>query len=123
MIKCKDCFRTTFRDRCFAHGKEECKCQGKEIDCDFFQERREAARIALDKEMERRLYMEWIDFEKQKPPHGDSVLGIDTDGNIEVYQYNSEYSNSLQKWEGIFRQFSITHWLPIPKPPKEDKHD
>lgn len=61
----------------------------------------------------------WISVEDRYPNDGDSVLTIDSEGVMEVYQYDIDWPNCFVKWDGIVKIFNITHWMPLPKPPEE----
>ena len=62
---------------------------------------------------------EWIPFDDIKPKDGQSVLGITTEGEMEVYQFDAEWKHCLCKYGGHVKTFNITHWMPLPEPPKE----
>lgn len=123
MLKCKDCRRFTWASYCNAAFEErkECPSHGDETACALYPERRQMAQEREVAELSRRITAEWFDFEKQKPVHGDSVLGIDTDGKMEVYQYSDEWSSCLMQYDGNIKTFNITHWMPLPKPPSDIK--
>ena len=122
ILKCDDCRRFTFGSYCIvdADDHKSCPSMGDETKCEHYPERRKNAQERLEAELSRRVAAKWYDFDKQKPVHGDCVLGIDTDGNIEVYQYSKEWSSCLMKFDGNIKAFNITHWTFLPKPPKDD---
>ena len=33
------------------------------------------------------------------------------------------YSNGVWYYDGLPTQATVTHWIPLPEPPKEDEHD
>ena len=62
---------------------------------------------------------EWISVEERLPEHGQKVLGIDSDGEIEVWCFDAEYP-SMCRYGGNLRAFDISRWMPLPEPPKEE---
>lgn len=120
MLKCKGCRRFTWRSYCYAEDetRKECPSHGDETKCELYPERRKIAQERWEAELSRRVAAEWFDFETQKPVHGDHVLGIDSQGDIEVYQYSEEWSSCLMKFDGNLKAFDITHWTLLPKPPR-----
>ena len=61
---------------------------------------------------------EWISFDDVKPEDGQSVLGITTEGEMEVYQFDANWQNCLCRYGGNMKVFNITHWCELPQPPK-----
>ena len=125
MLKCDGCRMFVWSSYCKVDADDSkdypsCPSNGDETKCELYPERRKNAQERLEAEIARRIDVEWIDFDKQKPVHGDSVLGIDTEEKIEVYQYSDEWSSCLMKFEGNIKVFNITHWTFLPKPPKYD---
>ena len=122
MLKCDGCRRFTWGSYCKVDGddRKACPSNGDETKCELYPERRKNAQERAEAEMARRIDVEWFDFDKQKPVHGDSVLGIDTEGKIEVYQYSDEWSSCLMQYGGNIKVFNITHWTFLPKPPTDD---
>ena len=121
MVKCDGCRRFVWCSYCKVDGdnRKVCPSNGDETKCELYPERRKRAQERLEAEMARRVKLEWYDFDNQKPVHGDCVLGIDSDGNIEVYQYSEEWSSCLMRYDGNIKVFNITHWTFLPKPPKD----
>ena len=64
--------------------------------------------------------MNWINFDKIKPADGQWVLSIDTDGKMETMYYDKNWSSCLCKYDGCLKTFNITHWMPLPEPPKDN---
>ena len=78
--------------------------------------------------------MKWIDIEFELPEVGETVL---VTGN----GFFNNYESSVQRWERVidpahkddkphwfgtremepYMDFKITHWMPLPKPPKKSK--
>lgn len=61
----------------------------------------------------------WISVEERLPEHGQKVLGIDSDGEIEVWCFDAEYP-SMCRYGGNLRAFDISRWMPLPEPPEVD---
>lgn len=122
MLKCKGCRRFTFGSFCHVEGekRQACPSNGDETKCEIYPDRRKNAQERLEAELSRRVTAKWFDFDRQKPVNGDCVLGIDTEGNMEVYQYREEWSGCLMRYDGNIKVFNITYWTLLPKPPKED---
>lgn len=64
---------------------------------------------------------EWISFDEVKPNDGQSVLGISTEGEIEVHQFYAKWENCLCQYGGNVKTFNITHWMPLPPAQKGEK--
>lgn len=60
----------------------------------------------------------WIPFDDVKPQDGQSVLGITTEGEMEVYQFDANWQFCLCRYGGNMKTFNITHWMHLPEPPK-----
>ena len=125
MLKCDGCIRFVWGSYCKVDADDSkdcpsCPSNGDETKCELYPERRKNAQEKAKAEIDRCIDVEWFDFDKQKPVHGDSVLGIDTEGNIDVYQYSDKWSSCLMKYDGNIKTFNITHWTFLPKPPKDD---
>jgi hypothetical protein len=78
--------------------------------------------------------MKWIDVEFELPEPGETVL-------VTGKGFFNNYESSVQRWERAidpnhkddephwfgtremepYEHFKITHWMPLPKPPKETK--
>lgn len=121
MLKCDGCRKFVWNSYCKVdeNNRKDCPSHGDETKCELYPERRKNAQERLKAEMERRVNLEWYDFDKQKPIHGDCVLGLNTEGEIEVYQYSEEWSSCLMRYDGVVKTFNITHWTFLPKLPKE----
>jgi len=70
----------------------------------------EVAIQALQAQAERR----WIPVSERLPEDGRTILTYTIGGNIEVFLYDS--STYQPVWYGV------THWMPLPEPPKEDNN-
>ena len=62
---------------------------------------------------------DWINFDEVKPDDGQWVLGISSEGEMEVYYYDKEWESCLCSCGGLCKTFNITHWMSLPKPPEE----
>ena len=63
---------------------------------------------------------DWVNFDETKPADGQWVLSIDSEGNMETMYFDAKWSSCLCKYHGNFKTFNITHWMALPKPPKEE---
>lgn len=64
---------------------------------------------------------EWISVEEQLPKLDTMVLVFTMRGSFEVARYNIYHNGTLPLWmtnEGIWKNEIITHWMPLPEPPK-----
>lgn len=62
--------------------------------------------------------MEWINFNEVKPLDGERVLSITSDGVMEVMYFNKDWQHCLCQYNENVKVFNITHWMPLPEPPK-----
>jgi hypothetical protein len=62
----------------------------------------------------------WISVEEKLPEHGQKVLSIDSDGEIEVWCFDAEYP-SMCRYGGNLRAFDISHWMQLPSAPTEEE--
>ena len=63
---------------------------------------------------------EWISIEERLPESLQRVLAIDTEGDMFTAVYVS-FATGRNAWSTSFRHLgSITHWMPLPEPPKGD---
>ena len=58
---------------------------------------------------------EWISVKDRLPDDGTKVLLYLDYGMIEASWYDSSYY--MPFWN------RVTHWMPLPEPPKEDEHE
>lgn len=59
----------------------------------------------------------WIPVSERYPNHGDVVLIYTKGKDIQVFQWDNEYDG----WVGDRYNYStkyVTHWMPLPEPPK-----
>lgn len=65
---------------------------------------------------------EWIPITEQMPPEGKYVLvygkGLYPNPNAAQIAVSEVYDGNY--WSGFGRTWKITHWMPLPEPPKED---
>ena len=73
--------------------------------------------------------MEWISVKDRLPEFNVDVLvyavGKDDDKVITITSYtNAKYglgiTGWITPWQYFFYNYSITHWMPLPEPPKAD---
>lgn len=61
--------------------------------------------------------MEWIEVKNKLPEHEEIVL-VYTYIGIDIYQL---LDNQFYHYEhGYVQNDVVTHWMPLPKPPRED---
>lgn len=53
----------------------------------------------------------WIPVSERLPECGNLVLAIDCDGLMSTAYY-------VGRWHGMLDEDAITHWMPLPQPPK-----
>ena len=63
----------------------------------------------------------WIPFDDVKPQDGQSVLCVTTEGEMEVHYLDANWQNCLCQYGGNVKTFNITHWMPLPTPPKGEE--
>ena len=65
---------------------------------------------------------EWIPVTKQMPPEGKYVLVYGKELHPNSYSSQIEVSRvyDVNYWSGFGRTGKITHWMPLPEPPKEE---
>ena len=65
----------------------------------------------------------WISVEDELPKIGKDVLVLREDGEMQVaHQYNEE----IARWwsvDGFPLKNSVTHWMPLPQPPKGGENE
>lgn len=62
--------------------------------------------------------MTWILVKDKKPKYDSNFLGYFDDGKMEVIYHWAA------SWESMFKHVQdnkLTHWMPLPEPPSEDK--
>lgn len=63
---------------------------------------------------------EWMSIYERLPKYGDYVLGIGPKHGYYICEYRGKSGIQLRPWfmaQG--RSVKITHWMPLPEPPKE----
>ena len=69
--------------------------------------------------------MKWISVKDQLPIPNEKkdILGINIDSSPEMFWIaiykNCDYYNKLDFYEEEGRPIHITHWMPLPEPPRE----
>ena len=58
----------------------------------------------------------WIPCEVEYPKENTTVLTIDSEGNMEVLDYDINWKNSFSKYGGNLRVFNVEAWQPLPAP-------
>lgn len=60
----------------------------------------------------------WISVEERLPEDGAIVLGYMVSRDYRTIKWK----NNTQRWEGLLLDYAkefVTHWMPLPEPPKE----
>lgn len=67
----------------------------------------------------------WIPVTERLPKYGDWVLGIGPKKGYHICEYRGImhflYSGDSPWFSAKGRSLTITHWMPLPEPPKEDE--
>ena len=61
---------------------------------------------------------EWISVDEALPEDQQMVLTIDTEGEMQVCFYETEWKGIFHMCHGLVKIFNITHWMPLPEAPK-----
>ena len=62
---------------------------------------------------------EWIDVNERLPENNlNQVLVIVQDEGYEPYVTIRYYQEGMFLAAGVFREEGVTHWMPLPEPPK-----
>ncbi|MBR5202681.1 MAG: DUF551 domain-containing protein [Clostridia bacterium] len=95
--KCKECY----------YADEDGVCEKCCVDNAAFEPKRPNERIT-----------EWISVKDRLPEEGIDVLVYDDDTDMFFIAW---YDETLDKWLNADngRLFGVTHWMPLPNPPKE----
>ena len=70
--------------------------------------------------------MRWIPVEERLPENRQDVLFYQKDGFIYCAEYNEGSKLMPPYWSidhDCWEAKDVTHWMPLPKPPKEATHD
>ena len=62
----------------------------------------------------------WISVKDRLPDEKQEILTINSEEKMEVCFYEKEWEGIFQQCDGLIKIFNITHWQPLPEPPKED---
>ncbi len=62
---------------------------------------------------------EWISVKDRLPDSNNVVFACIDDGQCKIVR--SAYVSSYGEWKWIERHQTVTHWMPLPKPPKEEE--
>lgn len=60
----------------------------------------------------------WIPCSDKYPEDNQTVLTIDSEGNMEALDYDKKWGNCFCKYDGAMKVFNIIAWQPLPEPYK-----
>lgn len=66
---------------------------------------------------------EWVRVEERRPGVSGNYICAVKDKNGSVWTIPAEWSLEMKMWIGAFGEIKniVTHWMPLPKSPKEDE--
>jgi hypothetical protein len=64
--------------------------------------------------LQEKTVQEWISVKDRLPEDASTVLAIDSDGTISSAYYVGRWHSG-----GDLDEDAVTHWMPLPEPPKE----
>ena len=66
---------------------------------------------------------EWVSVEERLPGVSGNYICTVKDKNGSVWTIPAEWSLEMKMWIGAFGEIKniVTHWMPLPKSPKEDE--
>lgn len=62
----------------------------------------------------------WIPCIDKYPEDNRTVLTVDSEGNMEVLDYDTKWGNCFCKYDGAMKVFNIIAWQPLPEPYKTE---
>ena len=65
-------------------------------------------------------YPKWISVKERLPEDGQRVVGIAENGMTGIMDYRDDGTPFAARIFGVYFS-NITHWMPLPEPPKEDE--
>lgn len=92
---------------------QECKCEGDRRKCDFYPKNRLPENVAKYEKEHAPKFGKWISVEDDLPPIKQRVLVFARNGSILIDLIMTPRSG----W--WVSENSVTHWMPLPEPPKE----
>lgn len=106
--------QTKLVTRCWGTREcDECSCGGDRTKCNFYPEVREKAL----KEQEPK-FGEWISVKDRLPEKDQDVLCYSNkNGGYKFFGYRGYISGEWMEG-GVLHIGDVTHWMPLPKPPK-----
>jgi hypothetical protein len=61
---------------------------------------------------------QWIPVSERLPEPGMPVLCAMPSGSVEVMR-KREYAGFWEWWDGDIDEIAVTHWMPLPQPPRK----
>ena len=65
----------------------------------------------------------WISVKDRLPEEENACLAVDNERRVVIGRYKSAGNCSVSWYSTMIFFPPITHWMPLPEPPKEDKDD
>ena len=65
----------------------------------------------------------WISVNDRLPEEENACLAVDNECRIVIARYKSSNNCSVGWYSAMVYSPPITHWMPLPKPPKEEHDD
>lgn len=73
------------------------------------------------KELEKQM-PKWIPVTERLPEHEDAVLCFIKNGQQDILQLD-KFENLWVGMQWTYKRHAVTHWMPLPEPPKENEYE
>lgn len=108
---------------------DECKCEGDRRKCDFYPENRKPENVEKYEKEHAPKFGEWISVKDRLPKLSQIVLITFDAGKTAILGHNvvMGWMGSEDEWFELRTPFNmcrwnaVTHWMPLPEPPKESE--
>jgi len=114
-VKLLDWLRSS-QNACYIYGCDECPADCENHEGDIFKDAADAIEELVD------AVPHWISVEERLPESGERVLimfkPFEDDENISIGWLTKSGFDCYDDSVYFFR--SVTHWMPLPEPPKEE---
>ncbi len=64
-------------------------------------------------------FQKWIPVSERLPENGDVVICFIKNGEQDMLQWDT-FENTWVGKQWTYKRHAVTHWMPLPEPPKED---